>query len=193
LGNGRDARLLRDDHSAARRLLEQGIALASSGPPVYSYCIGACGRLAETALALLGRSNDAVTKRSLATLAESACAVLKKAARVFPFARPTVALYRGLLDMALGRRGRDVIAEGWQAAARQAQQMGLPYPELRLLTAILRHQPDDEPGRRGIVSRVRDLAVELELDPETLAPISSRSPLKGGVEIEREVELPRFI
>jgi len=130
-------RLRSGELGVARESLEAGIGLIVGGPPVHSYCVGACDRLAQTALELSKRGGPDA-RRSL-VLAGKACSVLEKAARVFPNARPAALLQRGELQLLRRPQTASAVLRGFRSGVALCEELGLPYHELRLRSALLAH------------------------------------------------------
>jgi hypothetical protein len=110
---------------------------------VHSYCVGACDRLTQTAIEMCQAETGTLAKRRTRALAEKACSVLEKAARVFPNARPAAALHRGTLDLMRRPKAADEVFRSWRRGVELSEQLGLPYHELRLRSALFRHAAQD--------------------------------------------------
>ncbi|HLK92527.1 MAG TPA: protein kinase [Polyangia bacterium] len=183
------ARNRRGDRERALALIDEGIELASRGPAVHSYCLGGFSRLAETAVEICRESRGEAAFPGRAATAHRACAILKRATRVFPIAIPAAALLQGTLDLVRGRRRPAAVAAAWRSAADTAARLELPFPELRLRVALaeLARPGRSEPEPRS--DRIRSLAELLKLEPPT---VRSPGPLPSerGVKVEREGQRP---
>ena len=151
--------------NTARDFLQRGIGLIVGGPPVHSYCVGACDRLAQTAIEMLQQETTPLAKRQTSAFAHKACSVLERAARVFPNARPGALLHRGSLDLIRRRQAPDAVLRHWRRGVTLSDELGLPYHELRLRSAISRHvgTHDGENLRRA-----SELRAQLRIDPTTM-------------------------
>ena len=185
-------RYRRQEMDLAGQLVERGSSLALGGPPVHSYCVGACDRLAESAV---GMCLDATTKasfRTRAALAERACSILARAKRIFANARPSASLHRGTLDIILRKRGPAAVMTDWRRTAGFARELALPYHELRVLSAIDACGGERRDAqRRDDRSRMRELAAILEI--EAPAPLRRAAPSpfsRSRIQIKRKSEQP---
>jgi eukaryotic-like serine/threonine-protein kinase len=148
----------------AHDLLKTGVGLIVGGPPVHSYCIGACDRLAQTAIELCQAESSMPAKRRVAALAHKACSVLEKAARVFPNARPAALLHRGSLNLLRRSKVSEALLKSWQRGVAISEQLGLPYHELRLRSVLLRQATThDDVGTK----RTRELRSQLRIAETT--------------------------
>lgn len=158
----------RGEVALAHECVERGIALVVGGPPVQSYCVGACDRLAETAVELLRLSLRGSGARGSFELADRACSIVERAAGLFPIARPAAMLHRGSLDLIRRRGSGATVVKGWQQAVAVSQQLALPYQELRLRTAILAHSAEDARAREH-GQRVAELLLSLQIEHHSLS------------------------
>jgi serine/threonine protein kinase/tetratricopeptide (TPR) repeat protein len=172
--------------------LDKAMKLIRMGPPVHSHCVNTYDRVAETAVALCARATLAPVFKKRAARARRACATLARAAKIFPIARPAAALHRGTLDILTSRRPIELVMADWRKAAQLARELELPFQELRLVAALLAHT-QDESAREVDRQRLGELYTELELPytgPAAVTEARPERPLRGGVHVEREGQLP---
>lgn len=143
------------DARRARDFLQTGIELVVGGPPVHSYCIGSCDRLAQTAIEMCRMETATSARRRTQALAEKACSVLEKAARVFPNARPAALLHRGSLELLRRPKAARAVFRNWRRGVALSEQLGLPYHELRIRSALLQHAHDAIDARSTSEIRAR--------------------------------------
>jgi hypothetical protein len=179
------------DHVGASACADQAEALVAVGPPVHCHCIDAYARLAETRIALFLAHPPGTSDGERYRGARRACLTLRKAARIFPIARPMAALHSGALDLARGRIKR--AHAGWRAGIEVAKQLLLPYHEARLHHALARSLPPSDPWQAHHARQAELLEDQLALsDSWSRARIEAlavaRTAASGGrVQVEREL------
>jgi class 3 adenylate cyclase len=132
-------------------------ALTSLGrAPVFPNLVGYRAML-ETLLTMWSGAarSDPARVREMEINTRRALQKLRFFALVFPFARPTLALYRGWSQWLRGRRG--AARRTWQRGLRQAAEVGLTWDEARLHYRLAREALADGSERRHHLNAARDL------------------------------------
>jgi serine/threonine protein kinase/tetratricopeptide (TPR) repeat protein len=162
------------DLPRAEQCAREATALVSQGPPVHSYCIDSYARLAELGVAWWADHRASADEEPYARRARAACAVLEKAARLYPVARPSALLHRGKLCCLSGERAKALRL--WRKGLGIAQKLDLRYDEARLSRVIT---DSLAPGalRVELGQSAERLLAELEIEPDHIeAPRPGDAP-----------------
>jgi len=154
LGLAAYAHLQMEEWDVAEARAREGTLLAVRIPPVYSYCITAQDRLAETWRRLGEHTAQARGKVDAGAMRQlQSCAkALARSARTFPVARPLALLHEGTIDALSGRRDRAV--KSWRRGLLLATEMQQVLPGARLSSALA-HTVETPGERRELSQRAR--------------------------------------
>lgn len=168
LGVGAMVLLRAGDARAACATALEASPLAGATPPVHIYCIDGYDRLAEALVAIcrnpsLEAAGDPAALRKAKRVALTQA---RKAAKVFPIARPMWALHEGSLALLAGKPAAAVAH--WERGIGRARELQLPYHEGRIWHAMRRAIRD--PRRAAVIdARLGELATELGVATQGLA------------------------
>ena len=163
------------DLPGAEHRAREATALVAKGPPVHSYCIDSYARLAELSVTSWAEHCGSPDEKAFADRARAACAVLDKAARLYPVARPAALLHRGMLRHLAGDNAQAIRL--WRKGLTIAGKLDLRYDEARLSRALAASLPAAA-ERTELAHNAERLFAELEIEPERVDASRAGAPAR---------------
>ncbi len=169
----------------AVQAVEENLRLVREAPPLTYYAVAGYAYCAEACLRLWDGGH--VPRARIAPLALQAMRNLRRVARLYRLAQPSLKLWTGLLLWLRGHPRRARAA--WEAVIPLAQALDMPWEEGQAHYEIGRHLAIGDPGRARHLVRAREIFATFELAYE-LEQTECLLPADVAVSPRREV-VPR--
>ena len=137
------------NHAQAFQFADATLKLISQAAPTSSWLMQHYAAAAETFLTLWeSGAQVATSQESLQQVAQQACQMVARFARVFPIGKSRAALCKGWLEYLQGKPEK--ARQSWERALSAGSGMGMPYEEALLHFEIGRHSQQTEHLRRAL-------------------------------------------